>query len=59
LLGVKLSIDKGSEDGFKDGCIDNGNEDGLLLGVKIEHLIKLFKQHCSALDANYKFIADA
>jgi hypothetical protein len=25
----------------------------------IEHLTKLFKQHRSALDANYKFITDA
>jgi hypothetical protein len=35
LLGAKLSLNKGSEDVFKDGCSD-GNKDGWrLLGVKI------------------------
>jgi hypothetical protein len=34
-------------------------EDASAAKDRIEHLTKLFKQHRSALDADYKFIADA
>ncbi len=34
-------------------------EDASAAKGRIEHLTKLFKQHCSALNADYKFIATA
>jgi hypothetical protein len=34
-------------------------EDASAAKVHIEHLTKLFEQHCSALDTHHKFISDA
>jgi hypothetical protein len=41
------------------GALADGEDASASAKGRIEHLTKQFKQHRSALDADYKFIADA